>query len=114
MYFNGEKLYLYGSEQSETTCSVHNVFQWENLDRAVRNVLGENLEKRNLRTINEISVAMSKLMQGAAQYAKSAPKGAPRKVHQDAAQNTSKSAPRRRNFYEKGAPKGAHMAFSFL
>ena len=60
------------------------------------------------------SVAMSKLMQGAAQYAKSAPKGAPRKVHQDAAQDTSKSATRRRNFYEKGAPKGAHMAFSFL
>ena len=60
------------------------------------------------------SVAMSKLMQGAAQHAKSAPKGAPRKVHQGAAQNTSKSAPRRPNFYEKGAPKGAHMAFSFL
>ena len=54
MYFNGEKLYLYGFEQSEAACSVHNVFQWENLDRAVRNVLGENLEKRNLRTINDI------------------------------------------------------------
>ena len=59
-------------------CSVCNVFQWEkivpvwfravrssllraqcismeNLERAVRNVLGENLEKRNLRTINDIS-----------------------------------------------------------
>ena len=60
------------------------------------------------------TVAMSKLIQGAAQPAKSAPKGAPRKVHQGAAQNTSKSAPKRPHFYEKGAPKGAQMAFNFL
>ena len=53
-------------------------------------------------------------MQSAAQHAKSAPKGAPSKVHQGAAQNTPKSAPGRPNFYEKGTPKGAHMAFSFL
>ena len=54
MYFNGEKVYLSGLEPSGASCSVHNVFQWHNLHRAVRNVLGENLEKRTLRTIDDI------------------------------------------------------------
>ena len=51
------------------------------------------------------SVAMSKLMQGAAQHAKSAPKGAPRKVHQGAAQNKSKSAQGAEMFTKKALQK---------
>ena len=52
------------------------------------------------------SVAMSKLMQGAAQHAKSAPKGAPHKVHQGASHTKHvKKRSKAPKFLRKGRSK---------